>query len=189
MKKIFISIRNKSFFLLFTFLPFLFFSQSGSIRYGIKVGWNYSVVDAIDNNGEISGYISGIISEVYGGLVVEKQITQKSYIQTGFLFSFTESVNFIELPIFYKYNFYKDFSVLLGPKIEYIPDEQFNNNYYFRKRFGLSANLGIDYKISNKWIAEAYYSKAFVKQYDDLDLGYFQSKRNVYRVGISYFFN
>ncbi len=181
--------KNSLSLLIICLIPLIMTSQTFPLKYGIKAGWNYSNVDAIDDLGEKSGYISSIIDEAYAGLVVEKQIGQKSYVQSGLIFSFTESVNFIELPIFYKYNFLQNFSFLIGPKIEYIPDKQFNNNYFFKRRFGFSANLGLDYQLSKKWILEAYYSKAFVKQYDDWDLDYYDSKRNVYRIGVSYFFN
>ena len=146
-KKKFINIR-KIIFSIIILNSILIFSQNYPSRYGMKGGWNYSNIDAVDNLGEKSGYISGIIDEVYVSMFLEKQISQKSYLQSGLLFSYTESVNFIELPLFYKYNFYKNFSFLIGPKIEYIPDKQYNNFYYFKNRFGLSANLGIDYSLS-----------------------------------------
>lgn len=186
-----ISIRNiggKTLNVLFLLVGGLLLSQKYPLRFGIKGGWNYSNVDAVDSEGELSGYRSDIIDELYGGLVLEKQITSRSYIQSGLLISFTSEITFLELPIFYKYQFYKNFSVIGGPKIEYIPDEQYNWGFYFRNRFGVSANLGIDYKISKKFTAEAYYSRGLVKQYDDLMLEYYDSKRNVYRVGITYFF-
>src|SRR5690606_10227695 len=112
------------------------YSQNNNIRWGIQGGWNYSNVNAIDEKGEPSGYVSDIIDEVYGGVVLEKQFTSKSYFKTGILFSYTESVNFLELPIYYKNNFYKNFSFFIGPKLNYIPDVQNNNSYYFRKRLG-----------------------------------------------------
>jgi len=111
------------------------FSQDYSVRFGVKVGWNYSNVNAIDEFGQPSGYLSDIIDEAYAGILIEKQISPKSYLQISPTVSFTESVTFIELPMYYRYNVYKRFSVLVGPKLNYIPDEQYNNFYYFRKRF------------------------------------------------------
>ena len=183
------SIGGKTLNVLFLLIGGLLLSQKYPVRFGVKGGWNYSVVNAVDKEGQPSGYVSGIIAELYGGLALEKQLTPKSYIGSGVLVSFTDSVTFLELPVFYKYQFYKNFSFLAGAKLDYIPDEQYNTFFYFRKRFGISANIGIDYKISKRFTAEAYYSRGLVKQYDDLILEYYDSKRNVYRVGITYFFN
>lgn len=173
---------------LFLFLSFLGFSQNYPLKFGVKAGWNYSNVNAIDENNEPSGYLSDG-GELYGGIAIEKQIFEKSYLQSAFLVSYTHVITFLEIPLFYKHNFFKNFSLITGPKIEYIPDEQYNHLLYFKKRFGLSANLGIDYKISQHFNIEGYISKQFVKQYDDNILTYYNAKRNVYRIGLTYFFN
>ena len=164
------------------------FSQDYPVRFGVKAGWNYSNVNAIDEFGQPSGYLSDIIDEAYAGILIEKQISPKSYLQISPTVSFTESVTFIELPMYYRYNVYKRFSVLVGPKLNYIPDEQYNNFYYFRKRFGISADIGVNYKISNHFTLEGTFSKGLTKQYDDLILTYYQARRDVYRMGVNYYF-
>jgi len=171
--------------LLFSFV--LFFSQKYPVKFGIKAGWNYSNVNAIDEKGQPSGYLSNG-GELYGGIALEKQISEKSYIQSGFIASYTYVITFLELPIFYKYNFYKNFSLFVGPKLDYIPDEQYNHSLYFKNRLGVSANLGIDYLISNHFTLEGYFSKQLVKQYDDNILTFYDAKRNIYRVGVTYYF-
>ncbi len=127
--------------------------------------------------------------ELYGGITLEKQVSQKSYIQSGALVSYTYVITFIEIPLFYKYNFYREFSVIGGPKLDYIPDEQYNHSIYFKRRLGISANLGINYQIFKKFNLEGYYSRQFVKQYDDNILTFYGAKRDVYKVGITYFIN
>jgi hypothetical protein len=166
----------------------MMFSQNYPLKFGIKAGWNYSNVNAVDENGNPSGYLSGIIDEVYGGLVIEKQISTKSYLQVTPTVSFTEAVTFIELPLYFKYNFYKKFSLLVGPKLNYIPDEQYNNFYYFRRRLGISGDIGVDYKISNHFTVEGTFSKGFTKQFDQLVLTYYEARRDVYRIGVTYYF-
>lgn len=175
---------------LFLLSPFLCFSQGQDhpLKFGIKAGWNYSNINAIDNAGNPSGYLS-TEGELYGGLALEKQITQKSYIQSGLIVSYSYVITFVEVPLFYKYNIYKRFSVIGGPKLEYIPDEQYNHSIYFTRRLGISATLGLNYKISKKFDAETYYSKQLVKQYNDNILTFYDAKRDVFRIGISYFFN
>ncbi|MGI9650887.1 hypothetical protein [Chryseobacterium sp. RLHN22] len=182
------SIEGKFLNVLFLLFSLSFFSQTTNLRVGIKAGWNYSNVSAVDENGEKSGYISGIIDEVYGAVVFEKQISMSTYLQVAPTISFTDAVTFIELPIYYKYNFYKDLSLLVGPKINYIPDEQNNNFYYFRNRFGFSADIGVEYKLSKRFNIEGTFSKGFTKQFDQLALTYYGARRDVYRVGLTYYF-
>lgn len=184
-----INIEGKTLNILFLLTAIFIYSQKYPLKYGVKGGWNYSVVNAVDEIGQPSGYISGIIDELYGGFALEKQITQKSYLQSGLLISYTDAITFVELPIFYKYNFYRKFSLLAGTKIEFIPDEQNNQFIYFKRRVGFSLNFGIDYQIFKNFLLEGYFSKAFVKQFDDNILGFYDSKRNVYRIGLTYFIN
>jgi len=157
------------------------------VKFGIKARWNYSNVNAIDEKGEPSGYLSNG-GELYGGLNLEKQVSEKSYVQTSLLVSYTDRITFLELSLYYKYNFYKRFSMLIGPKINHIPDDEISHPYNFKRRFGISGDLGVDYKISNHFIVEGTFSKGFTKQYDDLILTYYDAKRNVYRVGVTYYF-
>ncbi|WP_307456072.1 outer membrane beta-barrel protein [Chryseobacterium sp. SORGH_AS_0447] len=182
------NIGDKFLNVLFLLLTILTYSQKYPLKYGIKAGWNYSNINAIDENGEPSGYLSDIIDEAYTGFVVEKQISEKSYIQSNLLISFTDRVTFLELPVYYKYNFYKRFSLVAGPKLNYIPDSEESQPYYFRRRFGISGDIGLNYKISNHFILEGSFSKGFTKQYDDLVLTYYHARRDVYRIGLIYFY-
>lgn len=155
-------------------------------RIGMKGGLNRSVVNATDDVGEKSGYIG---TELYGGFVVQKRLTSRSFIQASALISYTDDVTFIELPIYYRYNIYNKISVFGGLKLQYIPDVQYNNFNYFRKRLGINADLGADYQIIKNLYFEASFSKAFTKQYDNIALDYYYSKRNVYRIGFTYYIN
>ncbi|WP_294268915.1 outer membrane beta-barrel protein [uncultured Chryseobacterium sp.] len=183
------NIEGKLLNVLFLLLTILTYSQKYPLKYGIKAGWNYSNVNALDDKGESSGYLSDIFDEAYAGFVMENQISRKSYLQVSPTVSYTESVTFVELPIYYKYNFYRKFSFIIGPKLNYIPDEQYNNFYYFRRRFGISGDIGLNYKISDHFTFEGSFSKGFTKQFDQLILTYYQARRDVYRIGIIYFIN
>ncbi len=145
-------------------------------------------MNATDENGEPSGYTSDIIDEAYAGLTLEKQISETSFIQPSLLISFTDRVTFLELPIYYKYKFYNRFSLVAGPKINYIPDSEKSQPYYFRRRFGISGDIGLHYKITEHFTLEGSFSKGLTKQYDDLILTYYQARRDVYRIGLIYFF-
>ncbi|WP_170234713.1 outer membrane beta-barrel protein [Chryseobacterium hagamense] len=165
------------------------YSQKYPLKYGIKAGWNYSNVNAVDEKGESSGYLSDIIDEAYAGFVFERQISEKSCIQSNLLISFTDRVTFLELPIYYKYNFYKRWSLIAGPKLNYIPDSEESQPYYFRRRFGISGDIGLNYEVSKHFVIEGCFSKGFTEQYDDLVLTYYNARRDVYRIGLIYFIN
>ncbi|GEN76239.1 outer membrane beta-barrel protein [Chryseobacterium hagamense] len=182
-------IEGKSLNVLFLFLTIFAYSQKYPLKYGIKTGWNYSNVNAVDEKGEPSGYVSDIIDEAYAGFVLEKQVCVKSYIQTNLLISFTDRVTFLELPIYYKYNFYKRWSLIAGPKLNYIPDSEESQPYYFRRRFGISGDIGLNYEISKHFVIEGSFSKGVTRQYDDLVLTYYDARRDVYRIGLTYFIN
>lgn len=160
--------------------------DGADFRIGIKGGINRSVVNAIDNFGEKSGYIG---TELYGGIVFQRKIANQSFMQVSALVSYTDDVTFIELPIYYRYNIYNKISVFAGPKLNYIPDVQYNNFNYFRKRLGVNIDIGTDYQIIKNLYFEASFSKAFTKQYDNTALDFYYSKRNVYRIGLTYFIN
>lgn len=181
------SIKSLLLSILLSFSSFLCFSQNYPLKFGIKAGWNYSNVNAIDENGEPSGYLSNG-GELYGGVSFEKQLSAKSFVQTNLLVSYTDRVTFLELSLYYKYNFYKRFSLLAGPKLNYIPDDEISQPYKFTRRLGFSGDIGIDYKISNHFTLEGTFSKGFTKQYDDLVLTYYNAKRDVYRIGVTYYF-
>ncbi|WP_165787341.1 hypothetical protein, partial [Chryseobacterium piscicola] len=80
------SIEKKLLNALFLLLSIFAFSQDYHLKFGVKAGWNYSNVNAIDDKGEPSGYLSNG-GELYGGIVLEKQISEKAYIQSGFIAS------------------------------------------------------------------------------------------------------
>jgi hypothetical protein len=183
------NIGGKSLNILFLLLSILVYSQRYPLKFGLKGGWNYSNINAIDEKGERSGYRSDIIDEAYVGFTFEKQILERSYLQSALLVSFTDRITFLELPFYFKYNFYDKFSFFTGPKLNYIPDDEISQPYYFRRRFGLSGDLGLEYKLSNHFLIEGSFSKGFTKQYDDLALTFYQARRDVYRVGLTYFFN
>ncbi|WP_294286038.1 hypothetical protein, partial [uncultured Chryseobacterium sp.] len=107
--------------------------------------------------------LSDIIDEAYAGFVVEKQISEKSYIQSNLLISFTDRVTFLELPIYYKYNFYKRFSLVIGSKLNCIPDSEESQPYYFRRRFGVSGDIGLNYKYPNILLWKEVFQKILLR--------------------------
>ncbi|WP_128124702.1 hypothetical protein [Chryseobacterium carnipullorum] len=71
------SIEKKLLMLCFYFYLIFAFSQDYHLKFGVKAGWNYSNVNAIDDKGEPSGYLSNG-GELYGGIVFRKTNFRKS---------------------------------------------------------------------------------------------------------------
>ncbi|WP_179349303.1 outer membrane beta-barrel protein [Winogradskyella pacifica] len=156
--------------------------------FGAKIGYNNSNISGETTDGEKSGYLG---NEFYIGLFTETQLTTKINLQTELIYSFTEDYSFLEVPITIKYNVYKKLQVFLGPKLDFLldnDDDVFESNYKF-KNFGISADFGAQYPISKRFFAEARYSIGFTEQLtQDIQLDINNAKRNTFRIGVGYRF-
>lgn len=166
----------------------LIFSQSKAQTekktiFGFKGGYNNSIVDAKELDGTESGY-SGI--ELYGGFFADTELSKKFNLENELLFSYTDDYHFIEIPIHLKYRVKSKWFFLLGPKLDFIADndnESTEANYRF-KNFGVSGEVGIQYLFSKRFFAETRYSRSFTSQIDDFALGFFGGKRHTFRIGL-----
>jgi hypothetical protein len=144
-----------------------------------------------DSNGKASGYLG---TEFYLGLFADTQLKEKLSLQIEIIYSFTEDYNFIEVPIIIKYDVYKKLNVFLGSKLDFLLEDDNDNDkdeapYYLFKNFGVSADFGAQYPISNRIFAEVRYSIGFTKQLTrDIQLDINNATRNTFRIGIGYIF-
>jgi hypothetical protein len=172
-----------------TILLILFFSSSAqadkkiiTTRFGFKGGLNHSVVNGKDSIGAETGYIG---TELYGGFFSDSKLGPKWNLENELLFSWTDDYHFVEIPIHLKYKFTKKWAAFAGPKMDIIVDDDndpFESSYQFRN-FGVSADLGIQFNISNRFFAEGRFSKSFTKQITDHFLDINDGKRNTFRIG------
>lgn len=167
----------------------LLFSQTEkTTNFGIKGGANFSDISGIETDGENTGYIG---TELYISLFADTVLNEKLNIENELLFSFTDDYHFIEIPLHLKYKLLNKWNVLLGPKLDFILDndnDSFENPYYRFKNFGVSVEFGTQYKISKRVFAELRYSKGLTSQIDDLVLDINDGKRSVLRIGIGFKF-
>ncbi|SHE36080.1 hypothetical protein SAMN05444408_10161 [Chryseobacterium takakiae] len=177
-------------FNIFSFIFLLYssilYSQKSPIQYGITAGWNHSIYNDVNANGEKNKGDSS--DEMYGGIIFEKRFSKKSAIRTALLISYTDSVTFLEFPVLYKYIFYNRFSIFLGPKIDYIIKQEWDDVYKLNNKIGFSTSFGIEYRLTNNLYIEASYSHGYTNQLDTQDSSSISAKRNLYRMGLTYFF-
>lgn len=157
--------------------------RSMTTRFGFKGGFNRSDVEGRQTDGEKTGYIGG---ELYGGFFSETAVGEKIDIGSELLFSWTDDYHFIELPVHLAFTFARNWSVFAGPKLDFLVDNDnnsFESNYRFKK-FGVSADMGIQYNIFRSFFAEIRHSRSFTPQVTDLALDINNGKRHTYRIGL-----
>jgi hypothetical protein len=165
-------------------------SQTAKPTYmGLKIGYNNSNMSGKDSNGEASGLLG---NEFYLSLFKDTQLKEQLSLQTELLFSFTSDYHFIEIPITMKFKIYKKLDVFLGPKLDFLLDNDNDRNeapYYLFRNFGVSADFGIQYPLSDHFFAEMRYSIGFTEQLTrDVQLDINNATRNTFRIGVGYKF-
>lgn len=151
--------------------------------FGFKGGYNKSIVDAKELDGTESGYIG---YELYGGFFADSELNKNFNLENELLFSYTDDYHFIEIPIHLKYRIKSKWFIMLGPKLDFIVDDDnddFEAGYKF-KNLGVSGELGIQYHFSKRFFAETRYSRSFTSQIDDLVLDFYGGKRHTFRIGL-----
>ncbi len=170
------------FLFLFLFLSKLSYCQNGKITtFGFKGGLNNSYII-----GENNDYYTGV--ELYVSFFSDTELGYKLNLQNELLFSYTDDFHLIEIPVLLKYKFNNKWVVLLGPKLDYILDDDSADSevgYKFRK-LGFSLSIGTQYTISKRFFGELRYGHGFTKQIDDFVLELFNSKRRTIRLGIGF---
>lgn len=155
--------------------------------FGLKGGLNHSIVNGTDLGRNKISYLG---YEVYASFFADTELSGKWSLENEVLFSYTKNYRFIEIPMRLKYKInYKPidkFSVLFGPKLDFVADyddDHFESGHKFR-RFGVSAEIGTQYKISKWLFAELRFSKGLTSQIDDFSIKTFDGKRNTIRLGV-----
>lgn len=183
--------KNNSFFLL-CFLFCLLANGQNDLEqkfiFSVKAGLNNSIVDGNDTLGFKSGYDG---TEAYGGLLVQFDFSDKSSIEMGTLISWTDNVTFLEIPLVYKHNIYRKWSVFTGARLDFILNSQENLSVRgtdINNSIGWGIPIGVQFDISDKFFAEAVYNFGFTSLYSDNILDILFAWRDTFRLGIGYKF-
>ena len=159
--------------------PVTLYGQEKKAIFGFKGGLNQSDVNATGLNGSKSGYIG---TELYAGFFADSKLSEKFSLGNELLFSFTNDYHFIELPIHFKYKIVEKWNVSLGPKLDYIVDNDDVWNDF--KQFGLSGEIGSQYRINSLFFAEVRYAQSFTRQINSDFFEFYNGKRNTFRIGL-----
>ena len=162
--------------------------EKGKTTFGFKGGLNNSELKGFDLSGQKTRY-SGI--ELYASLFSDTELNKTLNLQNELLFSWTDVYHFIEVPIHIKYTLSSKFKVFAGPKLDFIldDDDNFQHKDFQFKNFGISVEVGTQFKLTKRFFTEIRYSKSFTEQIDDSFLGIYQGKRNALRAGLGINFN
>jgi hypothetical protein len=162
--------------------------NKSNFSFGIKIGMNNSDITGEDLDRERTGYIG---TEIYGSGFAQYEISEKISGQVELIFSWTDRVNYIEIPIYVKMDVLKKWSIKSGVKFDYIPDSNESLNIggsAIITRSGISLPLGVEFSISENWLAEIVYNIGFTEQTNDFILDIYKAKRNTLRIGLGYRF-
>jgi len=148
--------------------------------FGIKGGLNFSHLSNVSKSESYSGI------ELYGSLFSETRFSKKSRFQNELVFSYTDGYHYLEFPFLLKYHFNDKWAVFAGPKLDFILDNDFEYVDQNFKTLGISAVIGVEYKVSKKFFAEATYNFGFTKQIQTQNL--YSTTRKTFRISLGYRF-
>lgn len=163
-------------------------AQSGkSVDFGLKFGANYSI-------------ITGLYEDlgVYGGFFSSVNLKNDKFsIQGELLFSNTDDIYFLELPVSLKYKLSDNFYLFSGPRFNWLINnedkytKEMNDpeDVYYFKKFGFGWEIGVLHPIYKNWFLEGRFNYNFTKQIDNDFYGdYYSSRVNTVRIGVGYKF-
>lgn len=155
--------------------------------FGVKVGFNNSIVRGHELDGDKTGYDG---YEFYAGFFADSKLNKSLNLEYELIYSYTDLYYFIEIPLHLKFNIVKKWNIFAGTKIDLIINDDnsiFESQYKFRN-FGVSGEIGMQYLFTPRFLIEIRYSNSFVKQINDFGLEILNAKRNTFRIGVGFRF-
>lgn len=141
----------KRFLFLFTISFFCFQSIKAQTEFGIKGGVNITFFNVTEGG---FGTKAETDTGFYGGFFADFKIDNKLHIQPELLYKGVGDFEFLNAPIYLKYDIYNNFHVLLGPSLNYFFD-------FFSNKFKVRADLSLDYDLSHKLSVHTKYTLGF----------------------------
>lgn len=124
-------------------------SQKKRTTFGFKAGLNQSYLNTSSDNG-----YSGL--EVYAGFFAETSLSKKWSFQYELLYSYTDDINFLEIPLLFKYHVNDKWAFMAGPKLDVVANKSIEGALY--EPLSVSFTLGVQYNISKRFFVEGRYS-------------------------------
>lgn len=201
-KNYFMSIKNM--LVLLCVIVGLTTTAQNEFKIGAKIGANYSGFNVSGSSTYTNafGYHLGLIGEynVSNSFSLQPEIIliQKTGgrgtppdLAGGVISS---DLTYIDIPLNCKYYFTDGLAVEFGPQLEFLVNEKTEVDFYDNNQtdnsidlatngFQLSINLGVSYKIIDKYLVQLRYSHGLSDIYKNLE-----AKNSVFSVSIGYFF-
>jgi hypothetical protein len=155
------------------------------IQFGIKGGYNHTVINGNETNAVKTGFIG---SSVYGAFFAETHIGSSTFLVNEWLFSWTNDWHFVEIPFHVRQMLNSKLSVFLGPKLDLAADK-FDNTKNSKSGFcGVSIETGAQFNFTKRIFVEGRYSIGLSKQFNDESFDINDGKRNNLRFGAGFRF-
>jgi hypothetical protein len=180
---------KKMLFAIIMLLLFFFssYAQPGQnkISFGIKGGYNHTVINGRQTNGDKTGFIG---SSIYGSLSGEMRIGENKFLGAELLYSWVNDWNFIEIPVHFREMLNRQISIFAGPKLDVAADRFDSTKESKSGLIGLSAEAGGQYDFRRHLFAEVRYSVGISRSFNDPFFDINNARRNNFRLGIGYRF-
>lgn len=137
--------------LLFFLLVFSFYVGNSQVDFGVKGGVNITFFKV--NEGDF-GTTPESDTGFYGGFFADFIIDDGFHIQPEILYKGVGDFEFINAPIYLKYDISNDFHILLGPSLNYFFD-------FFTNKFKVRADVSLDYDLGSRLSLHMKYTLGF----------------------------
>ncbi len=120
-------------------------------EFGVKGGLNFTFFKVVEGDFGTNPD-TGIGS--YGGVFVDFKIDNGFHIQPELLYKGIGDYEFINAPIYLKYDIYNSFHILVGPSLNYFFD-------FFTNKFKVRADMSLDYDFTQSLSIHMKYTIGF----------------------------
>lgn len=159
--------------------------ENKKFTFGIKGGYNHTVINGYETNGAKTGFIG---STIYGSLFAKKGIGENKFLSTGLTFSWVNDWHFLEIPVCLRQMLNRQISIFAGPRLDFVADKFDKIKESTSKFLGISTVIGGQYDFSSHLFAEAEYSIGISKNFNDPFFDINNGRRNNFRIGAGYCF-
>lgn len=192
----------KKLFFTFIILFGLSTNAQNEFKLGVKAGVNYS---GFNVNGA-SSYTNGF--GFLGGLIGEYELSGKISLQPELIFSqktgargipgipagIRSDLSYIDIPLNGKYYIFDGFAVEFGPQFDFLINDETTTEFYTSnhneyptdletKPIQISLNIGLSYKIVDKYLLQFRYSHGLSNIFENID-----AKNSVFAFSLGYYF-
>lgn len=138
--------------------------KTEKITFGFRAGLNLTDLKLNPNSSEFADQ-EGIYATttMYGGFFTNFPLNSKISLQPELALAYSDDNFFVEIPLYFNYNFTPKIVGFAGPKISYITESNFNDAI-FTTRSAFSFDLGARYWILSKLFVDGTYSLPLTTQ-------------------------